>query len=282
MEKKLLKNGLLMQVAAIFTVAATAPAISAPMFAGGINNTLTVTAVQNLVDNGAPGLSAQDLFYGILSVDNIHAGGTEIWDARNVAGMPVDSFSGYYVAEVKSVFTAFPTSSPFAAAVTLGAAPADPNGKFSAAELAAGTAFKLYIDSGATATPFETNGSVLDDIAKATDGIFWGSLGFSGGNEYWSALVLKNGQIQGRGGIDFIANATGMPFNPITDPGCSTCLPTDVYFSTVARDNGPNALWRFGGSNSANLRPSQVPEPGTLSLLALGGLWFFARRSKRG
>ena len=281
MVKKLLTSGTLVQVAAILTIAATAPANSAPMFADGINNTLTVTAVQNLVDKGAPGLSAQDLFYGILSVDNIHAGGTEMWDARNVTGMPSDSFSGYYLAEIKSVFTAFPTSSPYAAAVRLGAAPSDPNGQFSAAELAAGTAFKLYLDSGATATAFETNGSVLDDIAKATDGVFWGSLGFSGDNEYWSALVLKNGQIMGRGGIDFIANATGMTFDPITDPACSTCLPTDVYFSTVARDNGPQALWRFGGSNSANLRPNQVPEPGTLSLLALGGLWLYARRSKR-
>lgn len=280
MVRKLIRSGLA-QAAVICAAFGAGAAISAPIFSGGITNTATVTAVQNLVDRGAPGLSAQDLFYGILSVDNIHAGGIELWDARNVTGRLADSFSGYYVAEVKTVYTAFPAASPYAAAVALGAASSDPNGKFSAAELAAGTAFKLYVDSGATATTFETNGSVLDDIAKATDGAFWGSLGFSGGNEYWSALVLKNGQILGRGGIDFIVNASGMMFEPIADPACSTCLPTDVYFSTVTRDNGPRAIWRYGGSNSVNLRPNQVPEPGTLSLLALGGLWLYARRTKR-
>lgn len=271
-------------------------AVAAPFFMPGTNNGLTVTAAQNVIDQGTPGLSTQDIFYGILNVDNIRAGGSEIWDAQNVAGSPIDSFSGYFVAQVTSVFDAFPASSPYAAAVTLGSSSTDPNGKFSASELAAGSAFKFYVDSGPSATAFESNGSVSDDIAKATDGLLWGTLGFSAASDgaigvatapnahaYWSALILKNGTIFGAGGLDFLVNAAGIDFDVVTDPSCATCGPTDLYFSTVARDNGTRSPWRFGGSSDFTLRPSQVttvPEPGTLAILSLGGIAFMARRRK--
>lgn len=253
---------------------------AAPVFMGGASNTLTVTAVQNLVDQGAPGLSPQDTLYGILSVDNNRASGSEVWDANNVIGMPIDSFSGYFAAQVTSVFNAFPASSPYAAAVTFGPASTDPNGKLTAAELAAGSVFKLYIDSSVGATPFETNGSISDDVAKATDGVFWGTLGFAGSNAYWSALVLKNGQILGSGGLDFIANATGMEFDSIANPSCSSCATTNLYFSTVVRDIGAQSVWRYGGSNSATFQPNSIPEPGTLALVSVVGAWFGIRRRR--
>lgn len=267
--------------ALILAYTSVAEVFAAPVFLGGQTNTLAVPAVQNLVDMGTSGFGVQDIVYGILNVDNVRSEGIELWNANNVTGIvPIDAFSGYYVAEIKSVFAGFAVDDPFAALITLGPAASDPNGKFSAAELASGAAFKLYIDNGATASPYEVDGSVSDDIAKATDGQFWASLGFSDSNAYWTALVLKDGTIYGAGGINFMNNATGMTFQKISDPSCPTCGPVDVTFATVAIDNG-QGIWRYSGSNAVNLLPAvTVPEPGTLSLLALGGLWLSARRRK--
>ena len=259
------------------------PALAGPILTPGMNNTLTFTTAQNVVEAGAPGASVGDLFYGILNVTNIRAGGVERWDAQNVVGStPIDSFSGYYLAEVKSVYNAFPASTPYAAAITLGPVSGsviDPFGKFSASELAAGAMAKLFVDDGATATAFEMNGSFLDDIAKATDGTPWGTLGFNDSNNYWNALVFKNGRILGLGGLDFIANATGYGLLPITDPACPTCAPVDLFFSTVASANGTSVAWQFIGANDGNLRP--VPEPSILFLAFVGfaGM-YWSRKSK--
>lgn len=256
---------------------------AAPIFAGGQTNSLSIPTVSNVVDNGTPGLGVDDVVYGVLNVDNVRAGGSELWNANNVTGIaPIDSFSGYYVAKITSI-SAFPATSPFAAVVTLGPAAADPNGQFGAAQLASGAMFNLYVDDGAAASAAEMNGPVSDDIAKATDGKFWASLGIANSDAYWSALILKDGTIFSSGGLDFIDNATGMTFGKSSDPACPTCAPVDVHFSTVATDNGDQAIWRYAGSNSVTAIPiagntsSAVPEPGTLALLAFGGLWFASR-----
>lgn len=250
---------------------------AAPLFAGGQTNTLAVPSAQNLIDKGAPGFGVQDILYGVLNVDNIRSETAELWNANNVTSAPIDAFSGYYVAEIKTVFTGFAADEPFAAVVTLGPAASDPNGKFSASELAAGAAFKLYVDDGAAATPYEVDGSIADDITKATDGQLWASLGFTGTDAYWSALILKDGSIFGAGGVNFINNATGMTFDKVVDSTCTTCGPVDAYFSTVAIDNG-SGIWRYSGSTGVNLAPASVPEPGTLALLGLGTLLLSLRR----
>lgn len=258
---------------AILCLCPAAPALAGPMLTPGMNNILTFTTAQNVVDVGAQGASVGDLFYGILNVTNVRAGGVERWDAQNVVGStPIDSFSGYYLAEVKSVYTAFPSSTPYAAAVSLGpvsGSAVDPFGKFSASELAAGAMAKLFVNDSAAATAFEMNGNVSDDINKATDGTPWGTLGFNDTNNYWNALVFKNGSILGLGGLDFIANATGYGLLPIIDPACPTCAPVDLYFSTVASANSVSGAWQFIGANDGTLHP--VPEPSIL-FLAFAGL----------
>lgn len=265
----------------VLSAAASDISQAAPVMVEDALNSLNITSVQNFVDAGSPGFSVGDIFYGVLNIENISSGGVEQWGSRNVLGNPIDTFTGYYLAQIKSVFTGYPASSPYAAAVTLGAGNTDPNGIFSAAELATGAAFKLYIDNGPGATAFETNGSIADDIAKATDGAFWGTLGFPGSNGYWAALAMKNGVVFGAGGIDSIISADDTRFAMLNDPSCPSCAPVNSYFSTVARDTGVNSTWRFSGNTNAVLQPSAVPEPNTLSLLALGGLWLSARRSKR-
>lgn len=248
------------------------PALAGPVLTPGMNNILTFTTAQNIIDAGTPGASVGDLFYGILNVTNVRAGGVERWDAQNVVGStPIDSFSGYYLAEVKSVYNAFPSSTPYAAAVSLGpvsGSVVDPFGRFSVAELAAGAMAKLFVDDGAAATAFEMNGNALDDVNKATDGTPWGTLGFNGTNNYWNALVFKNGSILGLGGLNFIANAIGYGLLPINDPACPTCAPVDLYFSTIASGSSASGAWQFVGANDATLHP--VPEPSIL-LLAFAG-----------
>jgi hypothetical protein len=264
---KLLKVTL--SILCLFTAA---PALAGPMLTPGVNNILTFTTAQNVVAAGAQGANVGDLFYGILNVTNIRAGGVERWDAQNVVGStPIDSFSGYYLAEVKSVYNAFPSSTPYAAAISLrpvSGSVVDPFGRFSASELAAGAMAKLFVDNGATATAFKMNGSALDDIAKATDGTPWGTLGFNDTDNYWNALVFKNGSILGLGGLDFIASATGYGLLPINDPSCPNCTPVDLYFSTVASGSRVPGAWQYIGANDATLHP--VPEPSTL-LLAFAG-----------
>lgn len=267
----------------LLCLCSAAPALAGPVLLPGMNNTLTFTSAQNVVDAGAPGASVGDLFYGILNVTNVRAGGVERWDAQNVVGStPIDSFSGYYLAEVKSIFTAFPSSTPYAAAISLGpvsGSVVDPFGRFSATELAAGAMVKLFVDDGAAATAFEVNGTILDDITKATDGTQWGTLGFTGANDYWNALVFKNGRILGLGGLGFIANSTGFGLLPIGDPTCASCAPVDLYFSTVASvGSGPGA-WQFIGANDGNLHP--VPEPSVLFLAFAGLVGMYWGRNRK-
>lgn len=249
-------------------------AYATPTFVKGALNELAFNTYQNLVDvdkNGIP--SPGDIFYGILNVTRIASGGSTKWDANNVSGPGIDSFSGYYAASITS-FVGLP--SPWAGAATLGPASFDPNGIFSAADLSAGTMVKLFTDTG---TPFESNGSVADDITKATDGTFWASFGFPGG--YWNATVMRNGQIFGSGGLNLAANNSGLNLINIVAPGCTTCAPVQQYFNTVAKDTGATSTWRYIGANNANINPA--PEPAATWLMGVGmlGLYFTRRKMTR-
>lgn len=236
---------------------------ASPILAIGALNDLNFNVSQNLVDNDKNGVASPgDYFYGIVNVTRISANGVALWDARNVPGPGIDSFSGYYIAAVATVV---PLPSPWAAIVTMAPASFDPNGVLSAADLAAHTMVKLFTD---ILTPFETNGSVADDIAKATDGTLWGALGFNGGE--WNGVVMQNGQILSGGGLNFVSNFSGLNFTTHQAPGCATCPNVNLYFNTVATDNGPNQEWRFSGNNNGSLRT--VPEPSAAWLVAAGFL----------
>ncbi len=257
-------------------MAGVQPAHAVPVFAYGAVNDVSFGAAQNIVDVDHSGmLSVGDLVYGIVNVTRVSAGGSTLWNANNVPGPGVDSFSGYYLGVVQSI-TGLP--SPWLAAVTLGAASYDPNGIMSAGELAASAVSKLFIDTG---TPFESNGSIADDIAKATDGLPWITLGMSGG--YWNALLFANGNIIANGGFNALAAPPGLPLSAIQDPSCSTCAPVDFYFTTVATPSGSNQAWQSIGSSFGAF---SVPEP-SVGGLGLAGVaaWILAvtmRRRTRG
>ena len=249
-------------------------AAATPILATGAVNQANFNVSQNILDADRSGsLSVGDLVYGIFNVTRISSGGSTVWNANNVPGPGVDSLSGYYLGAITTI-TGLP--SPFAASITLGAAGFDPNGVFSASDLAAHTSAKLFADN---VTPYQSGVSQTSDIAAATDGALWASLGLNGG--YWSAVLLTNGLIFGGGGFNLISNNTGENFAPQSNPACSpTCPPTDFVFTTVATDNGAGQGWRYSGGNNGSL--STVPEPAA-PLLILAGLlgWAASRRMGR-
>ena len=106
--------------------------------------------------------------------------------------------------------------------------------------LAGNEMIALYHDTGAT--PLETNGSIVDDIAKATDGSLWATFGYNVGGEagmtdnqpagdsddngyyysYTSLFGLPVNDFVGESwaGLDAIQNNTGYPLSPsLNDPG---------------------------------------------------------------
>ncbi|WP_059424121.1 hypothetical protein [Sulfuricella sp. T08] len=236
---------------------------ASPILAVGALNDLNFNVSQNLVDNDGNGVASPgDYLYGIVNVTRISSNGVALWDAKNVPGPAIDSFSGYYIGTVATIT---PLPSPWAAIFTMAPASFDPNGVLSAADLAAHTMVKLFTD---TMTPFETNGSVADDIAKATDGTLWGALGLDDGD--WNGVVMQNGQVFAGGGLNFVSNFTGLNFATHQAPGCTTCPNVDLYFNTVATDNGLNQAWRYSGNNNGALRT--VPEPSVAWLVVAGFL----------
>ena len=259
---KIMKNQLKAIICAIACFGFGAQyAAATPILATGAVNQLNFTLVQNVQDTDHSGtVSAGDLIYGIFNVSRIASGGGTLWNANNVPGPGVDSLSGYYVAAVNSV-TALPV--PWAAAVSMRAATFDPNGIFSAADLAAHTVVKLFTD---TATPFDSSGSVASGIASATDGKLWAALGLDSG--YWDVLLFRNGAISAGGGLNFTDNKTGMSFSKQLNPSCLSCSPADFLFTTIATDNGPGGAWRFSGGNNGSL--NAVPEPSVILLLMAG------------
>lgn len=118
------------------------------------------------LDGSEDNIYSGDLLIGIVSVQNIESGGTSIWFQSTT-----DQFSGYFVQEVVSVIGTDPGGASVDHLLLTNAA-TDPFGILSSGEM-----IRLFVDDGAGATIFEHNGTIFDDINKATDGTLWASFG---------------------------------------------------------------------------------------------------------
>lgn len=261
-----------------------APAQAAPTFQIGMENSLGFHGVANTTSSGS--LAVGDILYGIVNLNNIYTytNGTT-WNDNNTHA-PYDNFTGYFAAKITGVSTlevpSFPGLEAFAgtyAAYTFGSLESgdvDPNGVFTAADIAAQTAVKFYTD---TANAFETNGSVADDISKVTDGMFWASFGFAGGG-YWTASEAPIGSGTS-GGFNFVTNNTGLSWAPVFDNGLGCTNPSGCYVDMAFESSfGPTngGAWSVAISDPARLHPVPLPAAVWLLLSGLAGLAGFARR----
>ena len=269
-------NPRILFVAAFFSCAVAGQASAAPVFTMGVDNSIGFQSAVN--KTGGSAIAVGDLFYGVINMQTISSGPTT-WNANNVSPS-IDSFTGYMLTRVASV-AATATSYGTFYSVQLGVAGSDPNHVFSTSDLASGAMMKLYTD---TTTPYTTGGSVATDIAHATDGTPWATLGFTSASNYWSVATSPLGNAA-FGGINIINNNTGLNWNKVLDTNCTTpggCLVDMKFVATFNPTTG--GAWQIDLNDPATMHPvSAVPLPAAVwlmgsGLLALSGL---AKRRKK-
>ncbi|MCB1938876.1 MAG: PEP-CTERM sorting domain-containing protein [Rhodocyclaceae bacterium] len=240
-----------------------------------------------------------DIFAGILRFQNIdHIDGSQWLQAGN------DQFQGYFAQEVASVGAVGPAAQITFQNLTV----ADPFGK-----LAAGEMMRLYVDNGATVFTSATAGTVAGLIGLATDGVFWGSLGLTGGNNGGYAYAIDDLTAPGTAtttqsylGLNLVAQGAAYnagllnlinDFNESIEGGITAGLvcsageianpaiqcteyvgTSEIEFNTNSFLGSGSSPFIFASNDPATL--SRIPEPATLSVLGLGLLGLAATRRR--
>ena len=275
-------------------------AFAASLLAGGANNELFYYNYELLFDaNGNQvdlktdyqrGILEGDYFVGILNIQNNDVDGDTFW-AQVLGG---DQVSGIFVQKV--VDTAAGTT---ASEVRLTMSNAD-RLSFTLLDsstldltglIQVGEMFALYQDTAPGMTNFESNGTVQDDVAKATDGDLLISLGVVETTDYFYSYVddgvtLNNFGGRAFGGLSVIENNTGFSsFVGIDDPDENEIDElAEVIMSSEIEQNPAYASnrspWQIRSNDPATISP--VPEPSTVILLGAGliGLGFVARKRR--
>lgn len=218
---------------------------------------------ENLFDNngmyvepGSRQIIVGDHIVGIISIQHINVGGTITWFQS-----ATDQISGIFAQRVYAIV--FPdTFDPIGAqtlphlvlgppTVTTFKGPdgttVNVSGMLSGNEMLA-----LYHQTGAGTTTYEFNGTMADDVAKATDGTLWLTLGYTSGlnsvygdgddDGYSYSHVTLTGPLANFTGeswaqLNAIRNNTGYSFAGINDPneneiGPLSLLLNDIYLSS--------------------------------------------------
>jgi hypothetical protein len=308
-EVKKMKRIMLVMMVSLILVGGLFTQASAVSLVAGDDNVMFFNNFENIYDaNGnyvapdpARGVLVGDHFFGIINIQNIDVGGITNWFSG-----PQDQLTGFFAQRVTAIYGPF--ADPYDALNTqfhlaLGAPTitsfTGPDGTTAnIAPYVSSPAEMLWLfnQSGAGTTPFESNGTVLDDFNKVKDGSSWLTAGMPLGTEYWyshasigAPLVNFTGETWA--GIDVIVNNTGYLFGGINDPNENELggilLLTDIHLSgeiegNPARIANPaSSPWDFRSNDPAHINP--IPEPGTILLLGSGLLGlgaFYGRRRK--
>lgn len=232
-----------------------------------------------------------DYLAGILNVQNVDTDGT-----THYFSSPLTQLSGVFaqqIIEVKSdpitgiLHLTF--GNPTITSFTNGAGDTWSTG------LASGEMFRFYLQEPAS-TLFESNGTMLDDVTKATDGSLFASFGLDSTNGAGLDGIFGNGDDTGYvyshpvlglnpngfayGALNFVVNNTGFGeyrlINDLneTEIGGTWLGNQLVFVSRFDLNSSTSSPWRFASNDPAHLNP--VPEVSSLWLLGMGfsGLGF--------
>jgi len=184
--------------------------------------------------------------------------------------------------------------------------------------LAPGEMFAFYHQIGGGTTIFESNGTMADDVTKATDGGLFMTFGLDATNgagldgvfgtfddtgyAYSHPILGANPEGDAFGGLDIKTNNSGFLFAGINDineceiggtpgepgVGCAVTRPAPLLSGLVFTsefeinpDFSTFSPWAFASNDPATLHPlGVIPEPSSMWLLGMGlsGLGVFGRR----
>lgn len=245
----------------------------------GADNQIFFNGFQNVYDgNGVlkpfgSGLQAGDHIVSIVNVQNIDVNGQTVWFSGNQ-----DQLTGIAVHRIVSVLSPDPFSAQPEPHVTL-AAPALSQFCTDAAKtdcfnsgLMGGAVLALYRDIGGT--NFTSGGPAVTDVARATDGEVWVTLGLAAGpsGDVGYAYSHTDGQFpppdKAFSGLNAIINNTGFGFFGINDVNeveiGGAVLFNDVVFTNEIEINpnstqfGGNSPWLVRINDPATLRPFEM------------------------
>lgn len=267
----------------------------------------------------APEVTVGMHFVGIINIQGIYVNGIQTYYSS-----PTDQITGVFAQQIEQIYTGFGTD-PYdplnLTHITLGAPAVTMFTGFDGTTFDTGLVgdemFALYHDTGPGTTPFETNGTIAQDVDVATDGALWLTLGYAdpagdGVGEPGNATddtgyAYSHGDIIGVAfenltgetwaGLNAYVNNTGYPMAGIEDPnemeldqaicGFNGCLMTDVHLSGELEPWQENwrldgtSPWDFASNDPAFINP--IPEPGTILLLGTGllGLGAYGIRRRK-